>query len=163
MRSALVIAFALLALPAGAQTNDARWDGWLGCWTLAVDNLRDTQAPAAVPPPAFRPSAVIDQAPTVCVTQAAGGARFVTTVAGQAAIDQTMIADGLPHPVTDDECSGTQHAEWSKSGLRLFSSAEIRCKGDEGSDRAERRLGGCADGGGRRPRNGSRQAVSPQQ
>jgi len=37
--------------------------------------------------------------------------------------------------VTDDECSGTQRIEWSKNGLRLFSSAEISCKNDEGQRR----------------------------
>ena len=136
MRSALFAAvFALLAIPARAQTNDARWEPWLGCWTLAVDNLRDRQAPDGQPQRATRPSTVVEGAPRVCVTRTPGGARFETTVGGQAAIDQTIVADAVGHPLTDDECSGTQRTEWSKNGLRLFSSAEIRCKSDEGPRR----------------------------
>ena len=73
-----------------------------------------------------------DGAPRVCVSRAPEGARFETTVGAQSAIDQTIVADAVSRPVNDAECSGTQRAEWSKSGLRLFSSAEIRCKGDDG-------------------------------
>ncbi len=133
MRSALFVAvFALLAIPARAQTNDARWEPWLGCWTLAVDNLRDRQAPEGPPQRAARPSTPVEGAPRVCVSRTTGGVRFETTVGTQTAIDQAIIADGSGHPVNDDECSGTQRIEWSKNGLRLFSSAEIKCKNDEG-------------------------------
>ena len=79
-----------------------------------------------------RPSTAAEGAPRVCVSRTAGGVRFETTVGTQTAIDQAIIADGSGHPVNDDECSGTQRTEWSKNGLRLFSSAEIKCKNDEG-------------------------------
>src|SRR5688572_7972474 len=133
MRSALlVLACALVAMPARAQSNDARWEPWLGCWTLAVENQRDGEpqdADARQRTP--RPSATRDGAPRVCVTRTpTGGARFETTVNTQVAVDQTIVADGAPHPVNETDCSGTQRAEWSKNGLRLFSSADIRCQGD---------------------------------
>jgi uncharacterized membrane protein YgcG len=53
-------------------------------------------------------------------------------VGAETAIDQTIVSDAAGHPVSDDECAGTQRTEWSKNGLRLFSSAEIKCTGDEG-------------------------------
>src|SRR5687768_9562323 len=132
MKSALLITvFALLAVPARAQSQDLRWEPWLGCWTLATENLRSADSQDAQQR-SSRPSTVRDGAPRVCVSRAPDGARFETTVATQSAIDQTIVADAVSHPVNDAECSGTQRAEWSKNGLRLFSSAEIRCKGDEG-------------------------------
>jgi hypothetical protein len=139
MRSALlVLAFALVAVPAHAQSNDSRWEPWFGCWTLAVENQRDggpQDADTRRPTP---PAATREGAPRVCVTRTTSGARFETTVAAQVAIDQTIVADGAPHPVSDTECTGTQTSEWSKNGLRLFSSAEVRCQGDP----APRRVSG---------------------
>jgi hypothetical protein len=134
MRSALLVAvFALLAVPARAQTNDLRWEPWLGCWNLAVDNLRPREAPEDVAGRAVRrPATAVDAGPRVCVSRTPDGARFETTVGPQTAIDQTIVADAAAHPVNDGECSGTQRSEWSKSGLRLYSSAEIRCRGDDG-------------------------------
>lgn len=134
MKSALLAAaFALIAVPARAQTNDIRWEPFLGCWTLAADNLRPREAPEdAAGRAARRPSTVIDGAPRVCVTRTADGARFETTVGPQTAVDQTIVANAAAHPVDDGQCSGTQRSEWSKNGLRLYSSAEIRCQGDAG-------------------------------
>jgi hypothetical protein len=133
MRSALLVAvFAVFAVPAGAQSLDVRWEPWLGCWTLATENLRSADSQDDLLQRSSRPSTVRDGAPRVCVSRAPDGARFETTVGTQSAIDQTIVADTVSHPVNDAECSGTQRAEWSKNGLRLFSSAEIRCKGEEG-------------------------------
>jgi len=133
MRSALLVAvFALVAVPARAQSPDLRWEPWLGCWTLATENLRNADSQDNAAPRSTRPSTVRDGAPRVCVSRVSQGARFETTVGTQSAIDQTILADAVSRPVDDAECSGTQRAEWSRSGLRLFSSAEIRCKGDEG-------------------------------
>jgi hypothetical protein len=133
MRSALLVAvFALFAVPARAQSPDVRWEPWLGCWTLATDNLRDTEPQGNPTQRSTRPSTVRDGAPRVCVSRVPEGARFVTTVGTQPAIDQTIAADAVSRPVNDAGCSGTQRAEWSKNGLRLFSSAEIRCQGDDG-------------------------------
>ena len=133
MRSGLLVAvFALLAVPARAQSPDLRWEPWLGCWTLATENLRSAETQDNPTQRSTRPSTVREGAPRVCVSRAAEGARFETTVGTQSAIDQTILADAVSRPVNDAECSGTQRAEWSRSGLRLFSSAEIRCKGDDG-------------------------------
>jgi uncharacterized membrane protein YgcG len=125
------LALLLLALPAQAQTADARWQPWLGCWELTADNVREG-APAARRladgSPTARRSG--DSIPRVCVSAAGGGARFETTVRGQAAVDQTIVADAVQRPLNDAECQGTQHAEWSRDGLRLFSRATLTCKDD---------------------------------
>jgi hypothetical protein len=85
---------------------------------------------------AQRPVTVAEGAPRVCVSRpASGGARFETTVGSQPPIDRILVADGTARPVTDLDCVGTEVARWSKSGLRLFSSAETRCKGDLDSRR----------------------------
>jgi len=65
----------------------------------------------------------VERAPT-------GGATFRTTIGKENAISQTLVADGSDRPVTDSDCQGTQRAEWSRNGLRLFVRAELTCKND---------------------------------
>jgi hypothetical protein len=136
---ALLFAAALMmaAVPAAAQTADSRWEPFLGCWDLTADNVREGSPAAAqladLPLATRSPS---DAGPRVCVTRAPeGAARFETTVRGQAAIDQTLVADGTSRPLNDAECRGTQRAEFSNDGLRLFSRAELTCEGDAGPRR----------------------------
>ena len=69
--------------------------------------------------------------PRVCVTPVPpNGASLVTTVGTQKALDQVVTADGLDRAVDDGECRGTQSAEWSADGLRLFARAQVTCAGD---------------------------------
>jgi hypothetical protein len=133
----LALAFLAMATPARAQAADDRWDAWVGCWRLWADNLRDA-APAAsrLADGSGATQPRNDSAPQVCVTKTPdGGARFETSVRGQTAIDQTVVADAVDRPVTDDECRGTQRAHWSRDGLRLFSRADLTCKDDAASRR----------------------------
>ena len=124
----LVLTFALVAAPARAQSTDSRWAPWLGCWALATENLRDGNT--ADPRRSARPATVDDGAPRVCVTRADSGARFETTVGVQPASAQTIVADGVSRPMSDAECTGTTRTQWSKSGVRLFTSSEVRCQGE---------------------------------
>ena len=134
----LLFAVAILAAaPAAAQTADSRWEPFLGCWDLTADNVREN-APAAGRladvPLATRPRNA--SGPRVCVTRTPdGGARFQTTLSGQSAIDQTLFADGTTRPLNDAECRGTQRAEFSNDGMRVFSRAELTCEGDPGPRR----------------------------
>ena len=133
-RLILACAFALVALPADAQSPDARWQPWLGCWELAADNVREG-APAAARL-AENADAAAERAatsPRVCVTPApGGGARFETTVRGQAALDHTIVPGAAARPINDAECRGIERAEWSADGLRVFTRAELTCTGDPG-------------------------------
>ena len=131
-RFTLACALLLVALPARAQSPEPRWQPWIGCWELSADNVRDG-APAAGrlagDDNAARPRN--GSAPRVCVMAAAdGGARFETTLRGQAALEHTIVPGAAPRAVDDQECRGIERAEWSADGLRVFTRAELTCAGD---------------------------------
>jgi hypothetical protein len=137
---AIGFALALIAAPASAQAQTDRWTPWLGCWDLVLENAREGTLSADTardPAPRPRPRDTSSSQPRVCVERApGGGATFRTTIGTtQTPIAQTLIADGASHPIADGECTGTQRVEWSKDGLRLYSNAELTCKGDPGTRR----------------------------
>lgn len=130
-------ALLLLAVPAHAQsTSDPRWSRWTGCWELVMENSREGtpspatagRAPRSQPRDPARPQVCVESTPE-------GGATFTTKVATQTPIIQTVVADGKDRPITEDGCTGTQRAEWSADGLRLYARAELTCKGDQGTRR----------------------------
>ena len=122
--SVLTIALVLLAAaPARAQDTtlgDARWAPWLGCWHLLQDDRGSLAAAATTPDDVV-----------VCVLPASGnrGVSMTTYVGGQSVLQQTVVADGARHPVSEPECSGSQTSEWSLSGQRLLTRADIMCIG----------------------------------
>jgi uncharacterized membrane protein YgcG len=139
-----IVGFALVlsAAPALAQTSsDERWTPWLGCWDLVLENAREGALSVDSARERSRPPASDATRPRVCVERApTGGAIFRTTIGKENAISQTLVADGSDRPVTDTDCQGTQRAEWSRNGLRLFVRAELTCK----NDAARRRVSGFA-------------------
>ena len=137
---ALVLAAALVGVPAQARAqSDSRWAPWLGCWELIDENVRDAGDPAGAARPRSN-AAPRDQetTPRVCATPAGDGVTFTTTIAGETALAQTVIANGAERPVEDADCRGTQRAEWSQDGLRVYSSAQLTCA----NDRTPRRVSG---------------------
>ena len=119
----------LMAAPAHAQQGpDARWTPWLGCWQLIDENQGDAALNPAEGPgaPSTRRSR---NDVSVCATRASepAGITLKTLVKDQPALEQTIIADGAVHSIDDADCRGTQRAEWSRAGMRLFSSAELVC------------------------------------
>ena len=122
--SVLTIALVLLAAaPARAQDTtlgDARWVPWLGCWHPIQDDRGSLAAAAATPDDVV-----------VCVLPASGnrGVSMTTYGGGQSVLQQTVVADGARHPVSEPECSGSQTSEWSLSGQRLLTRADITCTG----------------------------------
>jgi hypothetical protein len=128
------LAFLWLVGPAHAQnTDDARWSRWTGCWELVTENSREgVPGPTAGRREPRTPARDATQ-PQVCVeTSPNGGATFSTKVGTQTPIVQTVVPDGTDRPVTEDGCTGTQRAEWSADGLRLYARAELTCKADQG-------------------------------
>ena len=98
---------------------DSRWSPWIGCWQPVEANESDAR---------------------VCVSTAGEhGVTFATTVDGQTVLEETLVADGMERQVTDAECRGTQRAEWSLDGRRLFARADLICGGQE-----PRRISGLA-------------------
>lgn len=86
---------------------DARFAAWLGCWRLD-DDLAGTGA-------------------RMCITPEKNGVRLQTIVGTQKGIDELVIADGAAHSIVDSECKGTERAEWSKDGARMFRTTEVTC------------------------------------
>jgi hypothetical protein len=112
MKTILAFAVVAFAIAAPAQAQDTRWAPWIGCWGPA-------QGAQAV------------EGARVCVERAGPNAVTLrTTIQGQPALEQTIVADGAEHPVSDAECRGTQRAEWSADGQRLYARAELMCGGD---------------------------------
>jgi hypothetical protein len=140
--TAIGFALALLAVPAQAQTaDDQRWAPWLGCWELVTESVSDAALPQSGVSAGRSQRVPDDTRPRICVTSASpGGATFTTTVAGKTALEQTVIADANERPINDGECRGTQRADWSDDGLRLYARAELTC----GRDQTPRRVSGLA-------------------
>ena len=120
----LTIALVLLAAaPARAQDTtlgDARWAPWLGCWHLVQDDRGSLAAAVAT-----------QDDVVVCVLPASGnrGVSMTTYVGGQSVLQQTVVADGARHPVSEPACTGSQASEWSLSGQQLLTRADITCTG----------------------------------
>src|SRR5262245_30653543 len=133
----LALASAVLLFPVvsqAQQTADPKWSAWLGCWELVVENARDTTT-RPIPSRRTLPQSGNNPRPQVCIEPSGNGVTLTTRVAQQAAIEQTVIADGVDHPMTDAECRGSQHAEWSADGRKLYSQADLVCSSDKGKRR----------------------------
>ena len=120
----------LTAANASAQTPDRHWNDWMGCWDLVADGNVARLPPAedaagGVTGP-IRPGG--SRSARVCVSPSQGGAELRTFVGGEPVLTQTIIADGVDHPVSDSGCTGTQRARWSEDGLRLFTRAQVTCE-----------------------------------
>ena len=137
----LVIAVVVLtACPAFAQAPDrlnSQWTPWLGCWRLVQENVRDASPPssieslaesAATPSTRSRRNAG-DILVCVLPTDAGVGVKMTTFAGGRSVLEQTVLGDGIGHPINEADCRGTQTSEWSRDGQRLFTRAELECKG----------------------------------
>lgn len=133
---ALASAVLLFPLVSSAQQHptDPKWNAWLGCWELVIENARDG---SIRPSPSRRtlPQSPGSTRPQICIEPSGSGVTLTTHVGNQAAIQQTLIADGADHPITDAECRGTQQAEWSSDGRNLYSKADLSCSADKGNRR----------------------------
>ena len=86
---------------------DSRFNAWLGCWRLN-DDLSGTGA-------------------RLCVTPEKNGVRLQTIAGTQRGIDELVVPDGATHAIVDSDCKGTELAEFSKDGARLFRTTEVTC------------------------------------
>jgi hypothetical protein len=119
-RLILALTFAVLAVTPAvfAQEStaafDSRWNPYLGCWTVLQDQrFQSAPSPAGT---------------MVCVRPSGrSGVAVTTTVDGKTVLEQTIVADGSPQPLSQGDCSGTQVSDWSRDGERLFTRVELTC------------------------------------
>jgi hypothetical protein len=110
----MVFTFAVISCLSMAQSAAAqvapRLDNWLGCWRLE-DDLAGTGA-------------------RLCVTPEKDGVRLQTLVGTVKGADEVVIPDGQARPITDSECKGSERAEWSSDGVRVFRTIDVTCKNE---------------------------------
>jgi hypothetical protein len=129
-RIALALLLVAVALPARAQQADPRWSPWLGCWQMLDERVRDGNPSGADAVAAARTRAFASTTDvSVCVTPGSqpNAVTLSTRASGEPAFEQTIAADAVAHPITEGGCSGSQRAEWSADGYRLFARAELKC------------------------------------
>lgn len=119
MKTTLLLAFSLASGVASAQQPppaaatpattqvDARFANWLGCWRLE-DDLAGTGA-------------------RLCITPDSPGVQLQTVVGKVNGGIEAIKADAVPRPITDQDCKGTERAEWSRDGMRLFRQTDVTC------------------------------------
>jgi hypothetical protein len=117
-RSAALVAglVGLVAGTGGAQQPAGSWQGWLGCWTAgpAIGGI----APSSV-------------GPLVCITPTAdANVVDVATVSDDKVTStQRIDASGRELPIETKGCTGTQRAQWSADGRRVYLKATATCDG----------------------------------
>jgi hypothetical protein len=116
----------------GVEQTDARWTPWLGCWQMFNERVRERNPAGAEAVAAAGERALGSTSDVrVCVTPGAqpNAVTLTTRVADEPVLEQTLVADGTPQSMTEASCKGTQRAEWSREGRRLFARAELSCTG----------------------------------
>lgn len=113
--AALMLAAALVALPArdatGQEDADSRWLAWLGCWTEVGTAEAD------------------DGGQLLCVRSAADGVELLTVRGGTIVEARTLRADGEARETEREGCTGTERAEFSSDGHRIFLRSDYICEG----------------------------------
>ena len=131
------VALAQAAAPqsSSAESLDARWLPWFGCWQL-WEEQRGTPLNAG---PGFSHEAEADDETRgliartlVCVTPSETGPGVeLTAAAGERPlVERTLFADGRQRDVDEPGCEGWEQSEWATDGQRLFTHAELTC-GDQ--------------------------------
>lgn len=114
--SMLGVLTTLVLIPAtgpAQQPVDSRWLPWLGCWQIGTE-------------PGAAPGNLL-----VCLRPAsASDAVEVATIRdGEVASTRTLVADGQPHAVQGESCSGSQFAQFSSDGRRVYLWSTLSCEG----------------------------------
>ena len=113
--TALLAAYAMSAVSAQTVTTQ-RLDAWRGCWSAAPNPGVPTRG----------------SVPRVCVSPMSNSAalEISTLDSGKVVALDTIVVDGVDHPVSVQTCSGTKRAQWSQDGQRIFMRSQITCPGD---------------------------------
>ena len=108
----------LVAVSAGAQQRAGSWQSWLGCWSAG---------------PSIGGIAPSDAAPLVCIvpTSDANVVEIATLDGEKVVATQRIDASGRALPMNATGCAGTQRAQWSADGRRVYLRAVATCEGVE--------------------------------
>jgi hypothetical protein len=111
---ALVTALSAVALPS-AQAQSARLQAWVGCWSA-----EQTIVPT-----------VSTIGPIVCITPTADAnvVDVATLQEGKIISREMLDANGRERPVEAKGCIGTQRANWSADGRRVYLKSAGSCEG----------------------------------
>lgn len=117
-----MVAVALMAAPvlaappstgggAASAAASPSWSAWFGCWYP----LGEAGTPGAM----------------VCVLPGADAAsvRIVTLQDGVMSDETLLRADGIARRVEEGGCAGTEQADWSRDGRRVYLRTELDCDG----------------------------------
>jgi uncharacterized membrane protein YgcG len=122
---AILLAVVVLGSARDTSAQGDRWSPWLGCWDRISQETLESLTPAGA---AAEIDTITRSAPRVCVaSRTDGGVTITTSVGDQAPVEQVLVPDGVARPVSQNGCQGTERTEWSSSGRRLYSIAEITC------------------------------------
>lgn len=130
MTHLFTVALIFTATAAFAQTPASAdpWAPWMGCWQVAEESVEDTEQLLAGLTDSPTAETSRRRGARVCVTPSPdGGATMTTIVNGKTVLTETVVADGKPRPLADPACTGTQQAEWSKLGPRVYARTELTC------------------------------------
>ncbi len=96
------------------QPVDSRWLPWLGCWQPATEQEE--------PPPGGL---------LVCVRpgETSEAVEVATVRNGEILSTRGLVADGQPHAVQDQSCSGSQFAQFSSDARRAYLWSTLNCQG----------------------------------
>lgn len=111
--AAFLIAISGVALHASTATASPvqpGWEAWLGCWEQAGSDTGEQ---------------------LVCVLPGtdARSVRMATVTDGVITDETVLVADGVARPVDDEGCTGTETAFFSRDQRRVFTRAELDCRG----------------------------------
>ncbi len=95
------------------QPVDSRWLPWLGCWQIGAEQ---EAAPGNLLVCA-RPGTTSDALEVATVRD------------GEISSTRTLVADGQPHAVQDQSCPGSQFAQFSSDGRRVYLWSTLTCEG----------------------------------
>ncbi|MEP6494681.1 MAG: hypothetical protein ABJF01_18490 [bacterium] len=100
---------------AGSAQTDTRWYAWLGCWSAdSAAGLSRSASPSV----------------TCIVPVASSRAVDALTIVGGTVVSRDRIdAGGKPHTIDGQGCKGTETANWSASGHRVYLHATYTCAG----------------------------------
>lgn len=109
LASAFLLAAAVSGgTPVAAQSPE-NWSPWLGCWQ---------------PAPGFA-------GPDLCIGETGDGVELLT-VAGEDVVDtRILVAGGVERPIEEEECRGTETADFSADGNRVYLRSSVVCDGVE--------------------------------